>query len=183
MIVDQVDDTRTTLKYYIDELMKTNNPKEIAVAVVHNKLKEKKAELSSDILYFSGEDVADCWNCYPWDAAAYNNSIEIHESIARQCAGGDNDEDDFVSENSNSKLRKKIRSTGVPLYYVLAIMALGLFLIFNLYSRNIRLQKVITRRQQESIIRGADKRSKMTASKHAPPGRVGKHHAGGPRHR
>ena len=182
MIVDQVDDTRTTLKYCIDELMKTNNPKEIAVAVVHNKLKEKKAELSSDILYLSGEDVADCWNCYPWDAAAYNNSIEIHESIARQCAGGNNDEDlDFISESSNRKLKKKIRLTGVPLFYLIAIAALGLFVIFNLYSRNIRLQKVITRRQQESIILGADKRSKVASSKQSPHGRVGKHRPSGHR--
>ena len=34
LIVDEVDDTRTTLKFCVDELIKTNSPKEVAVAVV-----------------------------------------------------------------------------------------------------------------------------------------------------
>jgi len=49
-----VDDTRTTLKYAVDEIMHTNSPSAIAVAVVHNKLKEKKASLPSSVLYLAG---------------------------------------------------------------------------------------------------------------------------------
>ena len=66
LIVDEVDDTRTTLKYCVEEIKKTNAPAAIAVAVVHNKLKPKKTELPSDVIYFAGEDVPDKWNCYPW---------------------------------------------------------------------------------------------------------------------
>ena len=88
LIVDEVDDTRTTLKFCVDELIKTNSPKEVAVAVVHNKMKEKKVELGGDILYLAGEDVADRWNCYPWDAAAYGRSIYEHEELAKGCREG-----------------------------------------------------------------------------------------------
>jgi hypothetical protein len=42
LIMDEVDDTRTTLKYCVEEVMKTNAPAAIAVAVVHNKLKPKE---------------------------------------------------------------------------------------------------------------------------------------------
>jgi hypoxanthine phosphoribosyltransferase len=42
LIMDEVDDTRTTLKYCVEEVMETNAPAAIAVAVVHNKLKPKE---------------------------------------------------------------------------------------------------------------------------------------------
>jgi uncharacterized protein len=42
LIMDEVDDTRTTLKYCVEEVMKTNAPAAIAVVVVHNKLKPKE---------------------------------------------------------------------------------------------------------------------------------------------
>ena len=158
MIVDEVDDTRTTLKFCVDELIKTNSPKEVAVAVVHNKRKEKKVELGGDILYLDGEDVADRWNCYPWDAAAYDHSIDMHESIARKCAGeglDDSKEDDITSEKGNPIRKKKKEIPKVPLYYVIVILALGLIVIFNLYSRNTQLQKVVSRRQQDNLIRSA----------------------------
>eukprot|EP00930_Biecheleria_cincta_P043442 TRINITY_DN29831_c0_g1_i1.p1 TRINITY_DN29831_c0_g1~~TRINITY_DN29831_c0_g1_i1.p1 ORF type:complete len:236 (-),score=51.47 TRINITY_DN29831_c0_g1_i1:296-931(-) len=88
LIVDEVDDSRATLEYCVKELQETNAPSAIAVAVVHNKLKEKKGKLSEDIAYFAGEDVPNKWNCYPWDAAVYGHSIHEHEELARQCAVG-----------------------------------------------------------------------------------------------
>uniref|UniRef100_A0A7S3NGJ0 Phosphoribosyltransferase domain-containing protein n=1 Tax=Aureoumbra lagunensis TaxID=44058 RepID=A0A7S3NGJ0_9STRA len=89
LIVDEVDDTRTTLAFCVEEIMKTNAPAAIAVAVVHNKLKPKLAQLPDNVLYFAGADVPDKWNCYPWDAAAYTGSIYEHERLARFCAGED----------------------------------------------------------------------------------------------
>ena len=86
LIVDEVDDTRTTLQYCVEEVIKTNNPSEIAVAVLHNKLKPKRGILPDTVTYFSGADVADHWNCYPWDAAAYGNTIREHESLANKCS-------------------------------------------------------------------------------------------------
>lgn len=29
----------------------------------------------------------DAWNCYPWDASAYDHSIDEHEEIGRNCGG------------------------------------------------------------------------------------------------
>lgn len=89
LIVDEVDDTRVTLEYCVKELQATNEPAAIAVAVVHNKLKEKKGTLPEGVQYFAGENVPNAWNCYPWDAAAYGHDIEEHEEIARRCAAGD----------------------------------------------------------------------------------------------
>eukprot|EP00961_Rhodomonas_salina_P249318 3370037-Rhodomonas_salina.1 len=86
LIMDEVDDTRTTLKFCVDEVITTNAPAAVAVAVVHNKLKKKEVELSPDVVYIAGEDVPPKWNCYPWDAAAYKHDISRHEELARKCA-------------------------------------------------------------------------------------------------
>jgi len=85
LIVDEVDDTRTTLQYCVEEVMKTNGPARIAVVVVHNKLKLKKGQLPEGVVYMAGADVEDHWNCYPWDAAAYGNTIYEHEAMANKC--------------------------------------------------------------------------------------------------
>eukprot|EP00329_Picozoa_sp_Boothbay-MS584-11_P002577 23525_5 len=120
LIMDEVDDTRTTLKFCVDEVMRTSKPAAVAVAVVHNKLKPKEAAiprpgstsltLSSgrcssaaapaadacmsgcdlQVVYMAAEDVPNLWNCYPWDAAAYGHTIEEHEALARQCLQGAN---------------------------------------------------------------------------------------------
>ena len=87
LIVDEVDDTRATLQYAVEEIKKRNEPAAIGVLVVHNKLKPKKGVLPDDITYIAGEDVPNVWNCYPWDAAAYGRDIYAHEDLARQCAG------------------------------------------------------------------------------------------------
>eukprot|EP00277_Geminigera_cryophila_P003465 CAMPEP_0179431670 /NCGR_PEP_ID=MMETSP0799-20121207/16503_1 /TAXON_ID=46947 /ORGANISM="Geminigera cryophila, Strain CCMP2564" /LENGTH=227 /DNA_ID=CAMNT_0021208719 /DNA_START=223 /DNA_END=906 /DNA_ORIENTATION=+ len=87
LIMDEVDDTRTTLKYCVEEVMRTNAPSHIAVAVVHNKLKKKEAELPAGVIYMAGEDVPNKWNCYPWDAAAYGRDVFEHEQMAAECLG------------------------------------------------------------------------------------------------
>ena len=87
LIVDEVDDTRATLQYAVEELKKHNAPAAIGVLVVHNKLKPKKGVLPDDITYIAGVHVPNCWNCYPWDAEAYGRDVDAHEALARQCAG------------------------------------------------------------------------------------------------
>ncbi|SCU83271.1 LAFA_0D02652g1_1 [Lachancea sp. 'fantastica'] len=89
LIVDEVDDTRTTLHYALSELekdaadqarakgidlqqhpeMKTN----FGIFVLHDKLKPKKADLPEDILnnelrYIAARKVPDKWYAYPWES-------------------------------------------------------------------------------------------------------------------
>lgn len=80
LLVDEVDDSRTTLVYCVNELL-THNPREIAVAVLHNKQKEKNAQFPAEIKqYFYGEKLEDHWICYPWDAI----DIDEHEKNTNQ---------------------------------------------------------------------------------------------------
>ncbi len=79
LLVDEVDDSRVTLEYCLRELLQ-HAPAEIAVAVLHNKRKEKKGTLPREVRrYFAGEELDDKWICYPWDAL----DITAHERIAR----------------------------------------------------------------------------------------------------
>jgi uncharacterized protein len=79
LLVDEVDDSRTTLEYCLRELLR-HGPREIAVAVLHNKRKEKKGRLPMETRrYFAGEELDDKWICYPWDA----QDIRAHEATAR----------------------------------------------------------------------------------------------------
>jgi len=78
LLVDEVDDSRVTLEYCLRELL-SHKPEEIAVAVLHNKRKEKKGELPEEVRsYFTGQEVDDRWICYPWDA----EDIEEHDRSA-----------------------------------------------------------------------------------------------------
>lgn len=88
LIVDEVDDSRTTLQYAVEQVLQRCKPAKVGVCVVHNKLKEKKGKLQDNVAYFAAEDVEDHWNCYPWDAAGYSRKISEHEELARQCSGG-----------------------------------------------------------------------------------------------
>jgi len=91
LIVDEVDDTRTTLHYALTELQKDveaallelpeserdANRTKFGVFVVHNKLKPKKATLPENIPYFAGQEINDVWLDYPWEQA----DIEAHDAI------------------------------------------------------------------------------------------------------
>ncbi len=68
LLIDEVDDSRATIGFCLEKLL-NHNPVEIAVAVVHNKEKEKRGSIPSEInKYFAGETLPDKWICYPWDA-------------------------------------------------------------------------------------------------------------------
>lgn len=78
LIVDEVDDTRTTLHYAISELKKdvaaqcaakgVNKTTEFGVFVLHDKIKEKKADLPDDIKYIAARRLPDVWIAYPWES-------------------------------------------------------------------------------------------------------------------
>lgn len=92
LLVDEVDDERTTLAFAIEELM-LEQPAEIGVFVMHNKLKPKKADFPQAVKHvFVGTDIEDVWVDYPWDArdigqheldAAKGGVIEVDEYEAR----------------------------------------------------------------------------------------------------
>ncbi len=78
LLVDEVDDSRFTLEYCLKELL-AHDPAELAVAVLHNKLKEKRGSIPPQVKrYFRGEDLKDVWICYPWDA----QDIDLQDRIA-----------------------------------------------------------------------------------------------------
>jgi hypoxanthine phosphoribosyltransferase len=81
LIVDEVDDTRQTLAFAIEELQKDIEAEEIrkgmkpgesntkmGVYVLHNKLKEKKRDLPPDVkqYYYAAVEMPDQWLVYPW---------------------------------------------------------------------------------------------------------------------
>ncbi|KAH6981765.1 phosphoribosyltransferase-like protein [Ilyonectria sp. MPI-CAGE-AT-0026] len=94
LIVDEVDDTRTTLEYAVKELEKDveaarlrmggDAPKtQFSIFVLHNKDKPKKGTLPHDMLstgYQAAQTVKDVWICYPWEAI----DIEEHDKLASQ---------------------------------------------------------------------------------------------------
>lgn len=83
LIIDEVDDTRTTLHYAVSELKKdikqqaeaknaNPNDTKLGIFVLHDKQKTKKADLPADIMetgnYFAARTVPDCWIAYPWES-------------------------------------------------------------------------------------------------------------------
>jgi len=93
LIVDEVDDTRTTLEYAVKELEKdvetarqklgARGEKTVfSVFVLHNKNKDKKGSLPDDMLtdnrYLAARTVGDVWICYPWEAT----DIDEHDAMA-----------------------------------------------------------------------------------------------------
>ncbi|HPZ15732.1 MAG TPA: phosphoribosyltransferase [Sphaerochaeta sp.] len=80
LLIDEVDDSRATLAYCVGELLKYE-PEEIAVLVLHNKLKEKDVDFPVEIKrYFAGIEIPDLWIKYPWDA----EDIEAHTAAERE---------------------------------------------------------------------------------------------------
>lgn len=93
LIVDEVDDTRTTLEYAVRELQKDveeakkrlgreSEKTTFTIFVLHNKDKNKKGELPKEIIgegkYLAAETVGDIWICYPWEAT----DIDEHDRLA-----------------------------------------------------------------------------------------------------
>ncbi len=84
LLIDEVDDTRATLAYCVGELLKFQ-PEEIAVLVLHNKLKEKDVEFPVEIKrYFAGLELKDMWIKYPWDADDIESHTENEKHMLEQ---------------------------------------------------------------------------------------------------
>ncbi|KAE8453647.1 hypothetical protein EG329_009158 [Mollisiaceae sp. DMI_Dod_QoI] len=95
LIVDEVDDTRTTLEYAVKELEKDveiarqklggkGDKTVFSVFVLHNKDKSKKGNLPEDMLkenrYLAARTTGDVWICYPWEAT----DIDEHDAMAKK---------------------------------------------------------------------------------------------------
>ncbi|XHF99025.1 hypoxanthine-guanine phosphoribosyltransferase, variant 2 [Aspergillus wentii] len=94
LIVDEVDDTRTTLEYAVRELEKDveiaqkqlgreGEKTNFFIFVLHNKDKPKKGSLSQDMLengYHAAVTTGDVWICYPWEA----KDIDEHDRLAQE---------------------------------------------------------------------------------------------------
>ncbi|MCJ1305180.1 hypoxanthine-guanine phosphoribosyltransferase [Hypocenomyce scalaris] len=97
LIVDEVDDTRTTLEYAVKELEKDvetarkklgreGEKTRFSIFVLHNKDKRKKGHLPQDMKeenrYLAAQTVSDVWICYPWEAT----DIDEHDQLANSQA-------------------------------------------------------------------------------------------------
>jgi hypoxanthine phosphoribosyltransferase len=97
LIIDEVDETRTTLSYAVKELKKDiekqrnlveENKQEwiepkLGVFVVHNKMVTKHGNLPEDLMkdsYFVGENVSGEWIVYPWDALDIDEHTRLAEN-------------------------------------------------------------------------------------------------------
>ncbi|KAJ5532143.1 uncharacterized protein N7503_002714 [Penicillium pulvis] len=94
LIVDEVDDTRTTLEYAVRELEKDvqiaqkqlgreGEKTNFSIFVLHNKNKEKKGVLPADMMesrYHAAVTTDDVWICYPWEA----RDIDEHDALAKE---------------------------------------------------------------------------------------------------
>ena len=105
LIIDEVDDTRTTLHYAVSELKKDveeqakakgANPADtkFGIFVLHDKEKPKRADLPADIMntgnYFACRTVPDVWIAYPWE------SVDIVHHTKRAM---EQDNDVFIPSN------------------------------------------------------------------------------------
>ncbi|MDO4642041.1 MAG: phosphoribosyltransferase [Neisseria sp.] len=79
LVVDEVDDSRVTMEFVLNELSKLDLAT-IGVAVLHEKKKEKIGKLPAGIPYYSGIVVEDWWINYPWDA----EDIDAHNLLAAE---------------------------------------------------------------------------------------------------
>lgn len=82
LIIDEVDDTRTTLHYAVSELKKDvleqlkakgvdPSSTKFGIFVLHDKEKPKRAGLPAEIMngnYFAARSVPDVWIAYPWES-------------------------------------------------------------------------------------------------------------------
>ena len=122
-----MDDTRKTLQYCVEELIKVNKPAAVAVAVVHNKVKKKLGKIPDGVAYFAGEEIPDIWTNYPWDASAENHDIFEHERIARECQQGG----ELAQKSSRQLILAMVISA-----LVISALSIAVGLKMNLISKN-----------------------------------------------
>jgi hypoxanthine phosphoribosyltransferase len=69
LIVDEIDDSRRTLQFCAEQIMKDYAPSKVGIMVLHNKLKEKHGVIPEGVAYFCGKETAgDAWLVYPWES-------------------------------------------------------------------------------------------------------------------
>ncbi len=86
LVVDEVDDSRVTLAFCLNELQQEQAFATIGIAVLHEKIKPKTGVLPDGLPYYSGLVTEDLWINYPWDA----EDIDAHNAqaaAAKQHAG------------------------------------------------------------------------------------------------
>ena len=66
LIVDDIDDTRTTLQFCLNKLKLENNLNVYKIFVIHNKIKKKVISIDIDN-YIACETIEDIWINYPWE--------------------------------------------------------------------------------------------------------------------
>ena len=68
LIVDEIDDSGSTINFCVDKLKDINKCNKLGVFVIHYKLKKKRFDNTQlNIKYFIGQDIEDKWILYPWD--------------------------------------------------------------------------------------------------------------------
>ena len=67
LIVDEINDTGTTLDFCVKKLQTENGMDQFSVFVLHDKKREKLKHLEGYQHYFVGEKIEDRWVVYPWD--------------------------------------------------------------------------------------------------------------------
>ena len=70
LFVDDLDDTRGTLKHVIELLNSQDegiSTGEVGFAVLYNKIKEKAYKLPEEYHYYSARDAKDKWIVFPWE--------------------------------------------------------------------------------------------------------------------
>lgn len=82
LVVDEVDDSRVTMEFCLNELLKEDFGT-VGVAVLHEKIKAKAGKIPEGVPYFSGITVEDWWINYPWDAT----DIDEHNRLAEAGRG------------------------------------------------------------------------------------------------
>jgi uncharacterized protein len=116
LIVDEVDDTRTTLEYAVRELEKDvetarkrlekKDKTNFFIFVLHNKNKLKKGHLPDDMekegRYLAAKTTGDVWICYPWEAT----DIDMHDELAKTHGL----EDEVESKIANGTVSGEINS-------------------------------------------------------------------------
>ena len=81
LLIDEVDDTRATLAYCVGELL-SYEPEEIAVLILHNKIKQKDVEFPPEIKrYYPALEVEDMWIKYPWDAEDIDEQERLEKEM------------------------------------------------------------------------------------------------------
>lgn len=118
LIVDEVDDTRTTLGYAVAELQadlekqlasipedkrSSIPPTEFAIFVVHNKLKPKKAKLPDDVRYYAGAELGDIWVEYPWEQTDIDEHYRLHAQQGQRALSALDNADLFTAAKATAK--------------------------------------------------------------------------------